>query len=217
MTENNISFTGIVLAVIAIIGTLASALTYNFTADTIKQNHHQAAIEMFARVLPNVAYNNDIFNDSILVTDKPMLGLNSPQAIHLALQDNKLTGAIINATAPNGYNGAINILVGMSADNIVTGVRIVSHKETPGLGDAIEEKKSDWILDFAGKSLANLPIEQWKVKKDGGVFDQMTGATITPRAVVGAVVKAQQYFIANQDKLLTTLRSSRSATETKDE
>ena len=202
--NNKTTITGLILAAIAIVGTLASSLTYNLTADTIARNNQQAAIQLFDQVLPSIEYNNDIINDFVTVTDIAFLGNKKPQAIHIAKLDDKPVGVIINTTAPNGYNGNIKLLVGINANHIVTGVRVVTHKETPSLGDGIEAKKSDWILAFEGKSLANLPIDRWKVKKDGGDFDQMTGATITPRAVVGAVLKAQQYFEANKTTLFNT-------------
>jgi electron transport complex protein RnfG len=110
---------------------------------------------------------------------------------------------ILQAVAPEGYGGSINLLVGIDSQGAITGVRVIPpHFETPGLGDAVEVQKSPWILSFNGKSLANTPESRWWVKKDGGEFDAFTGATITPRAVVDAVYKALQYFDANKASLL---------------
>jgi electron transport complex protein RnfG len=108
---------------------------------------------------------------------------------------------VIAAVAPDGYSGTIRLLVGINVDGSLSGVRVVAHRETPGLGDAIEEERSDWILGFTGKSLQNPPLQKWAVKKDGGAFDQLTGATITPRAVVKAVRQALLYYRDQKDAL----------------
>jgi electron transport complex protein RnfG len=111
--------------------------------------------------------------------------------------------AIISTVAPQGYNGNIYLLVAIRYSGKLAGVRVVKHRETPGLGDAIDEKRSDWISSFDNKSLQNPAPKDWKVKRDGGVFDQFTGATITPRAVVDAVYKTLQYFEKHRDELFT--------------
>ncbi|HCE41269.1 MAG TPA: electron transport complex subunit RsxG, partial [Alcanivorax sp.] len=119
-----------------------------------------------------------------------------------ARRDGAPGGAVLEATAPDGYGGAINLIVGVDMDGRVLGVRAVPpHNETPGLGDKIERRKSDWILSFNGKSLDNPAPDGWAVKKDGGRFDSFTGATITPRAVVTAVHRALRYFNAHRDDL----------------
>jgi electron transport complex protein RnfG len=112
-----------------------------------------------------------------------------------------VVAAIIPVTAPDGYTGAIDLIVGVNADGSIAGVRTLSHKETPGLGDKVDLKKSDWILGFNGRSLDNPKPRGWAVKKDKGVFDQFTGATITPRAVIAATLRALQYADANSATL----------------
>src|SRR5690606_27069458 len=107
----------------------------------------------------------------------------------------------LTVTAPNGYGGAIRLLVGIREDGTVAGVRVIDHRETPGLGDGIEIEKSDWMTDFEGRSLGDPPVQRWRVKKDGGEFDQFTGATITPRAVVTAVRNALIYFRTHRQAL----------------
>jgi electron transport complex protein RnfG len=111
--------------------------------------------------------------------------------------------AIIPAITQDGYSGAISMIIGINFDGTVAGVRVVEHRETPGLGDKIDLKKSDWILGFNGKSLLNPQQSDWKVKKEGGDFDQFTGATITPRAVVNQILKSLQYFENDRERLLT--------------
>ena len=108
---------------------------------------------------------------------------------------------VLALIAPDGYGGPIKLLVGINADGSLAGVRVVNHHETPGLGDAIDTRRSNWILGFTGRSLGDPSPAQWAVRKDGGVFDQFTGATITPRAVVKAVKRALVYFEAHRDTL----------------
>ncbi len=110
---------------------------------------------------------------------------------------------VYSSIAPNGYNGPIQLLIGVYANGHLAGVRVVKHRETPGLGDAVSITYSDWILGFNDKSLSNPEPGKWKVKRDGGIFDQFTGATITPRAVVNAVHNALLYFEKNQDTLFS--------------
>jgi electron transport complex protein RnfG len=102
---------------------------------------------------------------------------------------------------PDGYSGPIKLLVAVNYDGTLGGVRVISHKETPGLGDKIEESRSDWVLGFNGKSLTDPLLEKWKVKRDGGIFDQFTGATITPRSIVSAVKHTLLYERDHRDAL----------------
>jgi len=119
-----------------------------------------------------------------------------------ARKNNQDVAIIFNATAHNGYSGNIDLLIGVNIDGTLAGVRAVKHTETPGLGDAIDIKKSNWITQFNLKSLLNPSTDkQWAVKKDGGSFDQMTGATVTPRAIVGTVHKTLKYFAQHKDSL----------------
>jgi electron transport complex protein RnfG len=130
------------------------------------------------------------------------LGLDSEEHIYVARQDDTAIAVIIPVTAPDGYSGDIELIVGINGDGSVAGVRVLAHRETPGLGDKVELKKSGWILGFDGKSLADPLPDYWKVKKDRGVFDQFTGATITPRAVTAAVRRSLEYFNEHRERLL---------------
>jgi electron transport complex protein RnfG len=116
--------------------------------------------------------------------------------------------AVLASIAPDGYAGTIKLLVGINYDGSIAGVRVVSHKETPGLGDAIEAERSDWILGFNGHSLREPGEERWKVKKDGGIFDQFSGATITPRAIVAAVHNTLSYYQNNREALFAAAEES---------
>ena len=129
------------------------------------------------------------------------LNLREPKQIYRARRDGEVVAVIIPAVAPDGYTGDIELIVGVNRDGSIAGVRALSHKETPGLGDKVDTRKSDWVRDFEGRSLANPGLDGWAVKKDKGVFDQFTGATITPRAVVAATLRALQFAEANRKML----------------
>ena len=124
--------------------------------------------------------------------------------IYRARMNNSAIAAAIKTAAPDGYNGNIELLIAINSDGSVSGVRTLLHKETPGLGDKIELRKSDWITKFAGKKVHDENDNRWAVIKDGGMFDQFTGATITPRAVVKKVRRTVDYFKANQDVIFNT-------------
>lgn len=185
---------GAMLAAFAVITTAALALTYLQTRKIVAHNEAMTLLERIDAVLPKHSYNNDLLHDSITVASPRYLGTDDPVTLYRARRDGKPAGVVFQAIAPNGYSGNIVLLVGIYADGRVSGVRVISHKETPGLGDAIEVERSPWILSFNGKSLRDPSPRQWAVQKDGGVFDQFTGATITPRAVVGAVKRALEFF-----------------------
>ena len=167
----------------------------------IEAQRHTALLASLNQVVPENSYDNDIINDVIRLTDRAALGSDKPMVIYRARMDGQPVAAAISAIAPDGYSGDIHIIVGVYASGEVAGVRVLLHKETPGLGDGIDVKKSDWILGFNGKSLNNPTLERWKVKKDAGDFDQLTGATITPRAIVSAVYKVLVFFQRNHAML----------------
>ena len=197
----NMIISAIVLALFAIIGTFFVSFTFENTIDRINENKRLALLNAFHVLIPEDAHDNDIFNDITQVTNKDLLGSNKPVNIYRARKDNKPIGVIISSVAPDGYSGNIELLVAINYEGTLEGVRVVHHKETPGLGDAIEEKRSDWITRFKGKSLTNPEKKGWAVKRDGGQFDQFTGATITPRAIVKAVYKTLSYYKEHRESL----------------
>ena len=193
--------TGFLLASFAIIGTGLVAFTYDMTKDQIAEAERQALLQSLHSVVPPTLHDNELINDQIMVTSQQYLGTKEPMSIFRARQHGQPVAAILTAVAPDGYNGKIKILIGVSYEGEILGVRVVDHRETPGLGDAIETRRSDWILGFDGKSTQIIEQKQWRVKKDGGAFDQLTGATITPRAIVKAVFKALSYYEINRDMI----------------
>ncbi|MGK8438434.1 electron transport complex subunit RsxG [Ectopseudomonas hydrolytica] len=184
------------------IGTVGSvALLQQGTATRIAAAEREAQVRALAEILPAGSYDNHLLDNRIEL-NAPELGHRSPQSAYLALKGDQPSALILPVTAPDGYSGAIHLLVGIFADGRLAGVRVLGHKETPGLGDKIELAKSDWVRSFEGKSLNNPGEDGWAVKKDRGEFDQFAGATITPRAVVKAVHGALRYFDKHRAQLL---------------
>jgi electron transport complex protein RnfG len=184
------------------IGTVGSvALLQQGTATRIAAAEREAQVRALAEILPAGSYDNHLL-DNRLELNAPELGHRSPQSAYLALKGDQPSALILPVTAPDGYSGAIHLLVGIFADGRLAGVRVLGHKETPGLGDKIELAKSDWVRSFEGKSLSDPGEDGWAVKKDRGEFDQFAGATITPRAVVKAVHGALRYFDKHRAQLL---------------
>lgn len=192
----------LVLGLFAVVVTLALAGTQLLTREEIAAQRRAAEARAYSEILPPTRYDNALLDDVRPVEDRELLGLEQPGKILVARRGGQVQAVIVPATAPDGYGGAIGLIVGINADGSVAGVRVVSHKETPGLGDRIDARKSRWIEGFAGRSLGDPAAALWAVKKDGGVFDQFTGATITPRAVTAAVKRTLQYFEANRAALL---------------
>lgn len=195
----SVSKNALVLSLFAVLTVGLVALTEWGTRERIQRAEQQAQLRALSEILPATRYDNDLLSQHLQLNDA-LLG-EGPQAAWLAFHAGKPSAVILQATAPDGYSGSIRLLVGIYADGELAGVRVLNHRETPGLGDRIELAKSPWILSFNGRSLTN-PVESgWAVKKDQGVFDQFAGATITPRAVVAAVHRALRYFDAHQETL----------------
>jgi electron transport complex protein RnfG len=200
----NMSISAVLLGLFAVIGSGIVAFTSTNTAERIAANERAFLLRSLHELVTPDMHDNDMFNDVIQVTEKESLGSKKPLNIYRARKEGKNIAVIISAVAPDGYAGDISLLVAIDNSGKLIGVRVAKHRETPGLGDAIELKRSDWILNFNGRSLDNPGKKGWRVKRDGGVFDQFTGATITPRAVVKAVYKALEYFKQNSDVLFST-------------
>ncbi len=199
--QSHIIKVGLLLAAFAIGATLLVAITERQTRDQIIENQRQALLDGIHALIPDEQYDNAILQDTILIPATEQLGLKQPQEIYRARRDGEPVAVIMPVIAPDGYSGPIRLLVSIYHDGTLAGVRVLEHRETPGLGDKIEVKRSDWITEFSGKSLDNPEPRDWRVKKDGGAFDQFTGATITPRAVINAVRGALEYFEINRNAL----------------
>ena len=196
------------LGLFAVITGGTIAVTQAFTAHRIQEQAARAEARALFEIIPERYHDNNMLRDRVQLPADDTLESNQPVTVWVARKHDHPTGIIMPVTAPDGYSGEIHLLVGLDMEGHILGVRVTSHKETPGLGDRIETKKSDWVLGFNGQSLGTPPYREWNVRKDGGEFDQFTGATITPRAVVKAVKNALIYFRSNQQDILARLRGA---------
>ncbi|MCZ6722491.1 MAG: electron transport complex subunit RsxG [Gammaproteobacteria bacterium] len=199
MSSREILLSGLFLWLFAVAGTTFVAVTENLARDPIIENERRMLLRNLNALLPAEKLDNDIVTDTLRIQASSLLGTKDASLVYRARYQGEPVAAIFNSIAPNGYSGKIHLLVGVYYDGSIAGVRAVKHNETPGLGDAIEIQKSDWILDFNAKSLGNPPGDQWLVKRDKGVYDQFTGATITPRAIVQAVKNTLLYYERNAE------------------
>ncbi|MDH5887271.1 electron transport complex subunit RsxG [Vibrio splendidus] len=198
---NAIKKNGLVLAIFACASTGLVAVTHYLTKDQIKQQEQAQLLSVLNQVIPHDLHDNELFSACTLVQAEE-LGTEQAMPAYIAKINGEPSAIAIEAIAPDGYNGAIKVIVGMKIDGTILGTRVLSHQETPGLGDKIDLRVSDWILSFADKQVTDSNLDRWKVRKDGGDFDQFTGATITPRAVVKSVKQAVQYVNQNNQALL---------------
>lgn len=201
MQYRQIIITTIILLLFAMMGTLMVAYTFEQTRDQIAANERATLLRKLHRLIAPEQHDNVLLEDAVSVRDEALLGSDEPVMVYRARKNGEPVALVIAAIAPDGYSGSIKLLVGINVDGTLSGVRVVTHRETPGLGDAIDETRSDWIHVFDGKSLQAPDLSRWSVKKDGGDFDQLTGATITPRAVVKAARNALLYYRDHQEAL----------------
>lgn len=190
------------LALFAIACTALIALVDFFTKDIIIEQEQQQLISTLSSIIEPSKHDNSITQSCIIIKDVQLGAL--PQKAYLATNNNTPVAAAITTTAPDGYNGNIFLLVAINVDGTISGVRTIKHQETPGLGDKVELRKSQWILSFNSKKILDENDNRWAVAKDGGMFDQFTGATITPRAVVNAVKRTTHYFNQHKAELFNT-------------
>ncbi|PHS74474.1 MAG: electron transport complex subunit RsxG [Porticoccus sp.] len=199
----SISFNSLLLGLFALITATLLSVTYLGTEEPIAEAKREVAKRALLEIVPLDRHTNNLLVDTVAIPAEfwPTLGVEEGLA-NIARKGDEPVAVILPSVAGDGYNGDIQMIIGINMDGTVAGVRVISHRETPGLGDKVDLNKSNWILGFNGKSLRNPPPDKWKVKKDGGNFDQFTGATITPRAVVNQVRKSLQYFKENREQLL---------------
>ena len=197
-SKNNIVKAGLMLGVFSIFGIGLVSVIYSLTHEQIAENERTLILKNLGELISPHWHDNDLLSDTIQITDRENLGSKNPITLYRAYKNSEPVAIIFTPVAPDGYSGSIRLLVAIMRDGQLAGVRVVSHRETPGLGDAIDTNKSNWVYSFNGLSLANTLAAEWKVKRDGGRFDQFTGATITPRAVTKAVYKTLTYYRENE-------------------
>jgi electron transport complex protein RnfG len=181
------------LTVAAILAVGLVALVHDRAQPYIEATQRAERLKQLTAILGDVAYDNDPLTDTLLVSDAEYLGSDEPVLIHRVRLGDQPVAVLLNVVAPDGYTGALRMLVAIDTQGRLLGVRVLEHRETPGLGDFVEERRTDWIHGFDGRSLADPPLARWQVRKDGGDFDQYTGATVTSRAVTHAVRDALTY------------------------
>ncbi|MEN3111908.1 electron transport complex subunit RsxG [Uliginosibacterium paludis] len=194
---NAVWYQGASLGLVAVSITVALAAAYTASREQVASAIENDTRQTLEQVLPPGYSDNNLLKDVMEIRDAS----GEAVSVYRARKAGKVR-AVLFAQHGNGYSGRIDLIMAVDAEGIVQGVRVTHHTETPGLGDKIEETKNDWIHRFEGKSIASTGAERWAVKKDGGVFDQFAGATITPRAVVRTVKGGLEFFAQHRDQLL---------------
>jgi electron transport complex protein RnfG len=196
-TQRSIWASGVILGSLAAVCTALVAFTYNATAPRIAANEQAYLEQSLKPVLEGIEYDGKLSESIIVIPPPHELPGNDAVTVYRVYADNAPVAALFVVTARDGFSGPIRLLVGVNAVGMVTGVRVLEHRETPGLGDLIESEKSDWLRQFRKTSLSDPGASAWAIKRDGGAFDQLTGASITPRAVIKAIKETLLYYDAN--------------------
>jgi electron transport complex protein RnfG len=187
----------------AVVAVAFALVVHQWAAPRIAAHAREARVARLTAVLGATRFDNDVLADVITVRDPGLLGTDRPMPVYRARLAGRPVAALIEAVAPGGYGGSIVLLVAVRPDGRLIGVQVTSHHETPGIGDGIEPRRSGWLARFTGRALGDPPVAQWTVRRDGGDFDQYTGATVTSRAVVGAVRDTLRWYDANRAEVFT--------------
>ena len=201
MSDPPIIKSGLTLALIAAICTALVAATFQVTRDRIAANEKALLEQSLQPALAGLFYDGSVTESRWVLQPPHELPGSEAAVIYRVFADARPVAALFVVTARDGFSGAIRLLVGVNIDGTVTAVRVLQHRETPGLGDKIESGRSDWIFQFDGRSLSDPPVGRWAIKGDGGEFDQLTGASVTPRAVIKAIRGTLLYFDAHRDEI----------------
>ncbi|MDR1935628.1 MAG: electron transport complex subunit RsxG [Candidatus Accumulibacter sp.] len=201
--------TALILFLFVSVFTALLAGAYLWTLPSIEAAAAEEKMKLIDEVLPRERYDNELLGDALVLDAAPELGVDEPARILRARKNGRIEALVLEAVAPDGYAGRIRLLLALDAGGRIIGVRVIAHKETPGLGDYIEARKGrgqarPWITQFDGLNPAATDAREWRVKKDGGRFDAMAGATVTPRAVIKAIRKAALFVAANRERILAS-------------
>ena len=202
-SRQDIFASSLTLTMIAAVCTALVAATYQLTAERISANQRAFLEQSLEPALSGVIYDNSVTESKLVIPVPHKLPGSGAAIIYRAYAEGRPVAALFVVTARDGYTGPIRLLIGIGADGIVTGVRVLEHRETPGLGDGIESSRSDWVLQFDGRSMSDPNIDRWAIRRDGGQFDQLTGASVTPRAVIKAIRETLLYFDVHRDEIFT--------------
>ncbi|MEY3745639.1 MAG: hypothetical protein RIQ76_134 [Pseudomonadota bacterium] len=199
-----VSITASAMIIFSLVASAALSISYFLTKTPIEESDARAKRMFLNQVVPSNLYDNNLVKDTISVEPNPLIGNKKNIDVYRAKKNNQVIAVIIETIAPDGYSGEIKTLVGVDQKDKILGVRVITHKETPGLGDYIEVDKSHWIKNFNLKSLDEMGEKEWAVKKDGGDFDYVSGATITSRAVIKSTYKSLLYVKENKKRLFAS-------------
>lgn len=193
----------IAIVLLAFMAAIALAALDRATRAQVERNAQEWLAKRMDTLVPRALHDNDIFADKIIARSPDLLGISRPVPVYRARKAGAPVAVVLHTVAPDGYRGPIELLVAIDQRGALLGVQVVRHRETPGLGDAFENRNRDWLPKFTGRSLEHPPQQRWSVRRDGGDFDAFTGATITPRAIVKAVRRALEFYRAKQAVLFT--------------
>jgi electron transport complex protein RnfG len=199
-----VSITASAMIIFSLVASAALSFSYFLTKTPIEESDARAKRMFLNQVVPSNLYDNNLVKDTISAEPNPLIGNKKNIDIYRAKKNNQVIAVIIETIAPDGYSGEIKTLVGVDQKDKILGVRVITHKETPGLGDYIEVDKSHWIKNFDLKFLGEMGEKEWAVKKDGGDFDYVTGATITSRAIVKSTYNSLLYVKENKKRLFAS-------------
>ncbi len=205
MSSTNVMKGGITLAAIAAICTALVAVTFVYTEERIAANEQAWLERSLQPALSGLFYDSGVTESMITIPPPHDLPGSDAAVVYRVYAEDVPVAALFVVSARDGYAGPIRILVGLGVDGTVTGVHVLEHRETPGLGDRVESRKSDWVRQFDGRSLTDPAPQGWAIKRDGGQFDQLTGASVTPRAIVKAIRETLLYFDANRDTVFAMI------------
>jgi len=213
MSESSIIRSGVTLAVIAAICTTLVAVTYQSTDERIAANEKAWLERSLQPALSGLFYDSGVTESRVILQPPHDLPGSEAAVIYRVYAEDAPVAALFVVSARDGYSGPIRILVGIDIDGKVTGIHVLEHRETPGLGDRVESGKTDWVKQFDGRSLVDPEPAKWKIKGDGGQFDQLTGASVTPRAIVKAVKETLLYFDLHRDEVFAVSPSVAESSE----
>ncbi len=206
--------TALILLLFTLVFTAFMAGTFTATKPLVDASAQAEKLRMIGEVLPPDSYDNQLLSDSIILPAQNALGTDAETTLYRARLQGAPAALVAEAAASDGYSGHIGLILALDASGKLLAVRVTQHKETPGLGDYIDPKKdrnkrSPWITQFNRQSFDTIPADQWRVKKDGGHFDQMTGATISARAVTNATRRAMEWLLPKRDSLFAQPANTR--------
>ncbi|MBL8265956.1 electron transport complex subunit RsxG [Steroidobacter sp.] len=199
--KRKIAIPAATLAILAAVLTVGLVILANVTRDRIARNQQAWIKQHLDALVPPQSYDNDPLADTTQVLSPDLLGSTTPVVVYRLRKEGLPVAVAIRSIAPDGYRGPLELLVAIAPGGQLLGVQVIRHNETPGLGDAFENRDADWLGRFRGSSLTNPPQQRWTVRRDGGDFDAFTGATITPRAIVKAVRRTLEFYQGNEDRL----------------